>query len=229
MADTKISNLDAIASVAGEDLVAAIDDPSGTPISKKATVTQIETFLKGNTVTYTNMTLTAPALNGALTGDALAAAAEINTGTATDSIVTPDGLAGSIFGTAIVELLCLNDSQEVAVKQGSGDIYFRVPSILNGMNLVAVAAQVETAGTTGTMDIQVRIRRISDGLDDDMLSTKITIDTTPEIDSSTAAIPAVIDTGQDNVATGDQIQIDVDAVHTTPAMGLLVELQFRLP
>ena len=45
MADTKISALDAIAVIAGEDLIAAIDDPSGTPVSKKATVTQLKTFV----------------------------------------------------------------------------------------------------------------------------------------------------------------------------------------
>jgi hypothetical protein len=39
--------------------------------------------------TLTSPTLTAPALNGALTGDAIAAQAEMETGTATDSIVTP--------------------------------------------------------------------------------------------------------------------------------------------
>ena len=33
----------------------------------------------------------------------------------------------------------------------------------------------------------------------------------------------------DDVATNDVIRIDVDAVHTTPAKGLIVTLNFRLP
>lgn len=45
MADVKISALGAIASVAGEDLVAIIDDPSGTPASRKATIDQIKTYI----------------------------------------------------------------------------------------------------------------------------------------------------------------------------------------
>ena len=46
MADIKISALSAISSVAGEDLFAIIDDPSGTPASRKSTVTQLFTNRK---------------------------------------------------------------------------------------------------------------------------------------------------------------------------------------
>lgn len=45
MADSKVTALSAIASVAGEDLIYIVDDPAGTPTSKKATVTQLATFL----------------------------------------------------------------------------------------------------------------------------------------------------------------------------------------
>ena len=61
-----------------------------------------------------------------------------------------------------------------------------------------------------------------------MLSTVMTIDTT-ETDTSTAATPAVIDTANDDVATGDKISIDVDAVSSgTAPKGLYVELIFQL-
>jgi hypothetical protein len=104
---------------------------------------------------------------------------------------------------------------------GNGQAYFRVPSALNGMNLVSVAAAVVTAGTTGTMDIQ--IANVTDAVD--MLSTKLTIDSA-ETDSSTATA-AVIDTTKDDVATGDMLRIDIDAIHSgTAAKGLVVELQF---
>ena len=53
MADVKISALGAIAAVAGEDLVAIIDDPSGTPASRKATITQIATFLASDSTART--------------------------------------------------------------------------------------------------------------------------------------------------------------------------------
>lgn len=156
----------------------------------------------------------------------LATAAETTTGTDATRAVTPDGLAGSDFGKRIVSIFVFDDSQNCTTGDGAGDVFWRVPAVLNGYNLVAVAAQVQTAGTTGTMDVQ--IARIRSGTPADMLSTKITIDST-EIDSSTAATPAVINGSNDDVATADQIRIDVDAVQTTPAKGLMVELTFQLP
>ncbi len=62
----------------------------------------------------------------------------------------------------------------------------------------------------------------------DMLTTKCTVDST-ETDSSTAAAAPVIDSANDDVATADQIRIDVDAVSTTAAKGLYVELTFQNP
>lgn len=108
---------------------------------------------------------------------------------------------------------------------GDGKAMFRIPEELNGMNLTGVAASVYTAGITGTLDVQLRNKTQTA----DMLTTKITIDTT-ETDSSTAATPAVINTAEDDVATGDIVAIDVDAVHSgTVAKGLLVQLRFELP
>ena len=154
----------------------------------------------------------------------LAIASELNTGTDAARAVTSDALAGSNYGTAVVPLIPFNSITACATGDHAGSITFRVPSILNGFNLVGVAAANNTAGTTGTMDIQVHnITQTAD-----MLTTKITIDS-GETDSSTAATAAVIDAANDDVATGDQIRVDVDAVQTTPATGLMVELQFRLP
>lgn len=129
-----------------------------------------------------------------------------------------------IITEVIVPILVFDDETSCAVGDGAGDIFWRVPARLNGYDLVGVAACVQTAGTTGTMDIQVR--NVTQAAD--MLSTKITIDS-GELDSKDAATPAVIDAANDDVATGDQIRIDVDAVHTTPAKGLLVELTFHKP
>lgn len=126
------------------------------------------------------------------------------------------------YDTRVVTIIPFLDSEDTATGDGAGDVFWRVPSIMNGYNLVEVAAQVQTAGTTGTTDIQ--IHNVTQAVD--MLTTVITIDS-GETDSSTAATAAVIDTANDDVATGDQIRIDVDAVSTTAAVGLLVELQFR--
>jgi hypothetical protein len=107
---------------------------------------------------------------------------------------------------------------------GDAKAYFRVPEELNGMNLTGVSATVYTAGTTNTTDVQIRNKTDTT----DMLSTKMTIDST-ETDTSTAATPAVIDTTKDDVVTGDVIAIDIDAVSTTPAKGLYIQLRFELP
>lgn len=152
----------------------------------------------------------------------LATAAETTAGTDESRVLTPDGLSGSDYGKRVVGILAIDPATNTST--GDGKAYFRVPSVMNGWNLVGVAAQVYTAGTTNTTDIQ--IRNVTDSVD--MLSTKMTIDS-GEKDTSTAATPAVIDTTKDDVATGDQIAIDVDAISTTAAKGLYVELIFQLP
>lgn len=152
----------------------------------------------------------------------LATVAETDTGTATDRAVTPDGLAGSDFGIRYVAVLCFDYGTDTATGDGKG--YFHIPAGFDGMNLVSVHAEVFTAGTTGTTDVQ--IHNVDNALD--MLSTKLTIDSA-ETGSDTAATAAVINTSNDHVNTNDIIRIDVDAVSTTAAKGLLVTMGFRKP
>ena len=61
-----------------------------------------------------------------------------------------------------------------------------------------------------------------------MLSTVVSIDS-GETSSTTAATAAVINTANDDVATGQILRFDVTAIHTTPAKGLFVNLDFKLP
>ena len=104
---------------------------------------------------------------------------------------------------------------------GNGKAYFTIPSFLNGKNITAIHARVVTAGTTGTMDIQ--IANVTDTVD--LLSTLLTVDSA-ETGSDTAATPAVINVATDDVATNDLWRVDIDAVHTTPAKGLIITIQF---
>lgn len=105
---------------------------------------------------------------------------------------------------------------------GDGKAFIRIPSTLNGKNLVQVAAWVSTAGTSGTITVQ--LRRVRSATPADMLSTRITIDVN-ELDSKDAAAAAVIDTANDDVQTGDQVFVDVDVI-STGAKGLGVWLRF---
>lgn len=152
----------------------------------------------------------------------LATASETTTGTDATRAVTPDGLAGSEFGERAVQIAVVEWATDVAT--GDGKAYFHVDSRLAGMNLVDVHAEVITAGTTGTTDIQIHNATQAA----DMLSTKLTVDS-GETGSDTAAAAAVIDAANDDVAEHDLIRIDVDAVSTTAPKGLIVTLGFRLP
>jgi hypothetical protein len=90
---------------------------------------------------------------------------------------------------------------------------------MNAMDLTAAIASVHTQGVTGTTDVQLRRRRA--GSDVDMLSTKITIG------AEYFAADGVIDTANDDINTGDQIYVDVDAIHSgTAPLGLSVTLSF---
>jgi hypothetical protein len=108
---------------------------------------------------------------------------------------------------------------------GDGAAYYPIPPELNGANITYVHLWAVTAGTTGTSDVQ--IARVRSGTPADVLSTKVTIDST-EQGSDTAASAAVINTSNDDVATNDVLRVDVDALSTTKPRGLIVTIGFEL-
>lgn len=106
-----------------------------------------------------------------------------------------------------------------SVATGDGTIAFTVPYWMDNYRLYDVVASVHTKGITGTTDIQVRKR--SSGSDVDMLTTKVTIG------DEFYARDEGINTANEDVLTGDQLYIDVDAVHSgTSPNGLSVTLVF---
>ncbi len=151
-------------------------------------------------------------------------ASEVTTGTDTARYVSPDSLSHSNYGIRYVQMQLVEGATNVATGDGQGNYRFFVPAALNGFNLVYVDAAHVTAGTTGVSTYQ--IANVTQAAD--MLSTKITIDST-EQHSKDAAAAAVIDTGNDDVATGDEIRFDCDGVSTTPPKGLSITLGFQLP
>lgn len=204
-----LSNVDALDATTEATIEAAIDTLSN--------LTTVGTLTSGNADAIVSAASTTTA--GKVE---LATTAETDTGTDTGRAITPDGLAGSNFGERNVQIVVFDYGTATAT--GDGKAYFHIPSNMDGMDLVEVHAEVITAGTTGTTDIQ--IHNVDNALD--MLSTKLTIDSA-ETGSDTAATAAVINTSNDHVNTNDVIRIDVDAVSTTPANGLIVTLTFRLP
>lgn len=153
----------------------------------------------------------------------LATAAETTTGTDATRAVTPDGLAGSVYGEKAMEVTAFDYTTDTAT--GDGAAYFTIPSSMDGWNLVSGHVRVITAGTTGTTDVQ--LHNVTKA--QDFYSTKITIDST-ETGSDTAATPAVINTATDDVSSWDLCRVDVDAIHSgTAAKGMICTFIFRAP
>jgi hypothetical protein len=123
--------------------------------------------------------------------------------------------------TRVVVIKVIDDATALTI--GDGKTHFTVPAEFNGMNLVSVGAHVYTVSSSGLPTIQ--IHNLTDT--QDMLSTLITIDAN-EKDSKDAAAAAVINATYDDVATGDEIRIDVD-VAGTGTLGLEVRMGFRTP
>jgi hypothetical protein len=151
----------------------------------------------------------------------LAIAGEVDTGTDATRAVTPDALAGSIHGLKEFQLKIFDDATALAT--GDGKLIIMIPESCNGMNLVKAHAGVTTVSSSGAPTVQ--IRNVTQAAD--MLTTAITIDAN-ENTSYTAATAPVIDTNNDDVATGDLIAIDVDGAGTG-AKGLIVYLAFQTP
>lgn len=159
--------------------------------------------------------------------------AEYDVGTSANNIVQLNGSSqlpavdGSLltnlpsqYPTRCLSFAIFDSSTNTAT--GDGTVGAVIAASLNGYNLTDVTASVFTAGTTNTTDVQVRRRR--SGSNADMLSTPVTVNS-----GAYTASDGVINTSNDDVQTGDMIYIDVDAISTTPAVGLSVVLTFTKP
>ncbi len=132
------------------------------------------------------------------------------------------GVSGVISAEVVrITELVVTDPVTGTVATGDGLAYTRIVATMNGCSLTAVSASLTTASNSGALTIQVRRYRSAASVD--MLSTAITIDVN-ELDSSGATAP-VIDTANDDIATGDYVFVDVDGAGTG-AIGLNVQLTF---
>lgn len=119
-------------------------------------------------------------------------------------------------GGAEFEIKVVADDDTVTT--GDGKAIMVIPRSVGGMRLVAAHAFVTTASSSGTPTVQIRNVTTAH----DLLSTRITIDTS-EFTSYTAATQPVINSTYDEVSTGDLIAVDID-VAGTGAQGLGVVL-----
>lgn len=121
--------------------------------------------------------------------------------------------------TRFISIKLLDDYTTLTT--GDGKVSVFIPSELNGMKLSEIFAGVSTVSSSGTPTIQ--IRNVTDSVD--MLSTRLTIDAN-EKTSATATAPAVINSSNSEVATGDELAVDVDDAGTG-CKGLQIILSFR--
>lgn len=273
--DTRPEDLDALTAPAATDIVPIVDDPAGTPLTKKITLANllkvvnelaaeiypnvadalllydasVGTADKLNLDKLFNVIGSLSAVSFPLPADevALFDASSGQTGnlTITNLFEVVDGLADIAAVPALTDTLLVVDNGtakyvtkrnlqvryvevrlvafdvDCATGDKQGGWHFHIPPDLNGLDLVYAHAEVDTAGTTNTMDLEIyNITQTQD-----MLSTTMTIDT-GETGSDTAATPYVIHATQKDVATNDLIRWDCDAVHTTEAKGLVCTLGF---
>ncbi len=111
---------------------------------------------------------------------------------------------------AAVVVACLTRDETHTVITDVSPVSFVMPF---GGTFQLPYAEIETAGTTGVVTIDVNKNGTT------IFSTKITIDTT-ELTSRTAATPPVI--SGSSFSQYDKITVDIDGIHTTPGKGLTV-------
>lgn len=163
----------------------------------------------------TSLSSKAPVASPTFTGTPAAPTAAANTNT-TQIATTAQALATVNARKRSFCLVPFASGTTVAV--GDGTIGFCVPADMNGLNITAVTAAVKTAGaSSGTTDIQVR--RCRGAASADVLSTKVTLSV-----SEYSISDGVIDAANDDLATGDLIFVDVDAVNGTAPSGLSVTI-----
>ena len=130
-----------------------------------------------------------------------------------------------VWDTKTVILKVYNEASAIAT--GDGKMYFAVPAALNGMNLVSCGGHLYTAATSGV--VQVQIANVTSAVDMLSAAKKLEWDAT-EKDTATAgaASAAVINTANDNVLTGEEIRVDIDAA-ASGAKGMEIRLTFKKP
>jgi|SRR3990167_1984355 len=244
MADLEISNLTSLTTPASADSLEILDASDTTygsaGTNKRITYTN---FVSGilsdlgitSSVAELNLLDGITVLSGDNTGDEVAASltvagvieiatiAETDTGTDATRAVSPDGLQGSFRNLRFVTFVLIDSATSVAADTTiGGDFVIPFPGTIvqDDSNPDYFAAYTDTAGTTGTMVVDIHLNGTTI-----MTTNKLDIETT-EKDTTTAATQPDLTTTA--VAAGDILTFDIDAVHSgTAALGLKVTIAIR--
>lgn len=260
MANSKITDLTTLASVASGDLIPIVDISDTTQASTGTTKkVSFSTLTNGLTTglaptaspTFTG-TVTAVALttSGAVTLGTLTGVLRSDTGVvSTDSDVTDIVSASSLTLAGKVELATTAEintgtdstrampvDQFVASNRNVRYVFYRIIEATTDTStgttkggdfeapftgtITEIGAYVDTAGTTGTMIVDVNKNGTTL-----MTTDKVSIDTTEKSSRTAATAPTLTTT---SITAGDLITFDIDAVHTTAAKGLTVRIGIRM-
>lgn len=104
---------------------------------------------------------------------------------------------------------------------GDGKASITIPERFDGYEIFDVqAGGIHTLGVGSTMNIQLRRRR--EAADQDILSTLVTV-----APAEYTANDGVVNATHKDLVEGDNLYVDIDQVHTTPAKGLTVVIVIR--
>ena len=165
-------------------------------------------------------------LSAASTGTAgiveLAIAGEVNTGTSDALAVTPDSLAGSIYGEKNIQMIVIDWT--TALTTGS-KFYFYVPATLDGFHVVSAHAAMITAPTGSAVLVDIEKPGLDNIFDTPM---QIAAGTIVSIDSGSGVW--TLDSTHKILATGQILRVDINQVgSSTAGSGLYINLTCRRP
>lgn len=209
---------------------------NGTTISAEGSDTNINVSLtpKGTGAVVVNGNISATNLSGTNTGDEVAASvtvagvselattAEIDTGTDSTRTMPVDQFVASKRNVRWLSFNLVEAETDCATATNiAGDFVSPIAGTILQSDSAPfyIYATNSTAGTTGTMVIDVNINGTSI-----MTTNKLDIDSTEKTSTTGATQPDLTTTA---LAVGDIITIDIDAVHTTEAKGLTVFIGIR--
>lgn len=147
----------------------------------------------------------------------LATTAEVNTGTDATRAMSPDAFQASKRNLRWLAFNLVEAATDCATGTNiGGDFVSPIAGVIqqSDSSPFYLYATNSTAGTTGTMTIDININGTSI-----MTTNKVNLDTTEKTSTTAVTMPDLTTTA---LAVGDIITIDVDAVHTTAAKGLTV-------
>ena len=142
-----------------------------------------------------------------------------------ERLETDIAAASASAGTLIYSVILFGPDD--AVFTDDGRAFWIIPTPMDGYELADVHAEVVTAGTGGG-PMEIQIFNVAKNLNLFETANPLEIDA-GELGSDTAASPFVLEPGQEFQDALDVLRFDIDVVHNTPALGLILNLTFENP